>query len=43
VRRGESLWTIARRYDTTVKKVQAANGLGRRNRIRPGQRLVIPS
>jgi membrane-bound lytic murein transglycosylase D len=42
VRRGESLWIIARRYDTTVKKVQAANGLGRRNRIRPGQRLVIP-
>ncbi|HEU4882921.1 MAG TPA: transglycosylase SLT domain-containing protein [Longimicrobium sp.] len=43
VRRGESLWTIARRYDTTVKKVQSANHLGRRNRIRPGQRLVIPS
>lgn len=43
VRRGESLWTIARRYDTTVKKVQAANRLGSRNRIRPGQRLVIPS
>jgi membrane-bound lytic murein transglycosylase D len=43
VRNGESLWTIARRYDTTVRKVQAANGLGRRNRIRPGQRLVIPS
>lgn len=43
VRNGESLWTIARRYDTTVKKVQAANNLGRRNRIRPGQRLVIPS
>ena len=43
VRNGESLWTIARRYDTTVKKVQAANGLGSRSRIRPGQRLVIPS
>lgn len=43
VRNGESLWTIARRYDTTVKKVQSANNLGRRNRIRPGQRLVIPS
>jgi membrane-bound lytic murein transglycosylase D len=43
VRSGESLWTIARRYDTTVKKVQAANRLGSRSRIRPGQRLVIPS
>ncbi|MBW3571423.1 MAG: transglycosylase SLT domain-containing protein [Gemmatimonadetes bacterium] len=43
VRRGESLWTIARRYDTTVKRVQSANGLGSGSRIRPGQRLVIPS
>lgn len=43
VRNGESLWTIARRYDTTVKRIQAVNGLGRRNSIRPGQRLVIPS
>lgn len=43
VRRGESLWTIARRYDTTVRKVQSANGMGSRSRIRPGQRLVIPS
>ncbi|HEY7768342.1 lytic transglycosylase domain-containing protein [Longimicrobium sp.] len=43
VRNGESLWTIARRYDTTVKRLQAANGLGRRNGIRPGQRLRIPT
>jgi membrane-bound lytic murein transglycosylase D len=43
VRNGESLWTIARRYDTTVKRLQAANGLGRRNSIRPGQRLRIPT
>ena len=43
VRRGESLWTIARRYDTSVRRIQAANGMGSRNRIRPGQRLVIPS
>jgi membrane-bound lytic murein transglycosylase D len=43
VRNGESLWTIARRYDTTVKRLQAANGLGRRNSIRPGQKLRIPA
>lgn len=43
VRNGESLWTIARRYDTTVKRLQSANGLGARSRIRPGQRLVIPA
>ena len=42
VRRGESLWTIARRYDTSVRRIQAANGMGGRSNIRPGQRLVIP-
>ncbi|HEU0012497.1 MAG TPA: transglycosylase SLT domain-containing protein [Longimicrobium sp.] len=42
VRRGESLWTIARRYDTSVRAVQRANGLGARSRIRPGQKLTIP-
>ena len=43
VRSGESLWTIARRNDTTVRAIQRANGLGKKSRIRPGQRLVIPS
>ena len=41
VRRGDSLWTIARRYDTTVAKIRRWNRLGRRNLIRPGQRLKI--
>ena len=43
VRRGESLWTIARRNDTSVRAIQRANGLGSRNRIRPGQKLRIPT
>ncbi|HEX8392958.1 MAG TPA: transglycosylase SLT domain-containing protein [Longimicrobium sp.] len=43
VRRGESLWTIARRNNTSVNAVRRANGMGARSRIRPGQRLVIPS
>lgn len=43
VRNGESLWTIARRHDTTVRAIQRANNLGSKSRIRPGQRLVIPS
>ena len=42
VRRGESLWTIARRNDTTVKAIQRANGLGARSRLQPGQKLRIP-
>jgi membrane-bound lytic murein transglycosylase D len=43
VKRGESLSVIARRYDTSVRRIQAANGMGNRNQIRIGQRLVIPS
>jgi len=39
--RGESLYTIARRYGSTVASIRQANGL-RRNLIHPGQSLVVP-
>lgn len=42
VRRGESLWTIARRNGVTVRALQAHNDMGRRTKIRPGQRILIP-
>jgi membrane-bound lytic murein transglycosylase D len=42
VRNGESLWTIARRNDTTVRAIQRANGLGSRTKLRLGQKLRIP-
>ena len=41
VRRGENLSTIANRYDTSVKRIQSLNGLGRRSRIYPGQKLRV--
>lgn len=41
VRRGDTLWDIARRYGVTVRQLQAWNGMGRRSRILPGQRLRI--
>jgi hypothetical protein len=41
VRRGDSLWTIARRYGTTVRTLQQANGL-RSTSIRPSQVLEVP-
>ena len=43
VSRGENLTSIARRYATTVRAIQAANSLGRRTLIRIGQRLRIPT
>lgn len=41
VRRGETLWAIARRYGTTVERLQHVNDL-RGGRIVPGQRLTLP-
>jgi len=40
VRRGDSLWIIAKRYGTTVKRIQALNGLSTTN-LSIGQRLRI--
>lgn len=42
VRRGDSLWKIAKKFGVTVKALKRRNGMGRRSRLRPGQRLVIP-
>lgn len=39
---GETLWGIARRYETTVDSLRRANDLGEDQPIRPGQKLAIP-
>jgi membrane-bound lytic murein transglycosylase D len=39
---GETLWGIARKYDTTVENLRRANGLDEDDQIRPGQKLRIP-
>lgn len=41
VRRGDSLWIIARRHGTTVRAIQQANGLAS-TRIKPSQVLKLP-
>ena len=43
VKRGDSLYKIARRHKTTVSKLRRENRLGNRSLIRVGQRLKIPS
>ena len=40
VRSGESLWTIARRYNTTVAALESVNTVGRYLKV--GQQLRIP-
>ena len=41
VRSGDSLYTIARRYGSSVSAISQANGL-RGSLIRPGQNLIVP-
>lgn len=42
VRTGESLWSIAVRYKTSVSALATANGISSRGVIYPGQHLAIP-
>jgi LysM repeat protein len=39
---GETLWGIARRYETTVDSLRRANDLEADEQIQPGQKLTIP-
>ena len=41
VRRGDTLWALSRRYGVSVNQLRAWNGLGRSDRIIPGQRLRV--
>lgn len=42
-RPGDTLWTIAQRYNTTVKQLSDLNGLNNPNVIYPGQIITISS
>jgi len=41
VKKGDSLWEIARRFGTTTKSLRKLNGLNRRSNIYPGQKLKV--
>ena len=43
VARGQTLGTIAKRYNVTVDELCRTNGLSERRTLKPGQRLVIPN
>ncbi len=42
VRRGDTLYGIARKFGTSINALRRANSMGRRSLIRYGQRLKIP-
>jgi membrane-bound lytic murein transglycosylase D len=41
VKRGDTLWSIAKRFNTTVAKIRQWNGMGTGSAIRAGQRLSL--
>jgi len=41
VKKGDTLWDIARKFGMTTGNLRRLNGLGRSSRIYPGQKLVI--
>jgi len=43
VRKGDTLWDIARKYGTTTSAIRKMNSLGRSSRIYPGQVLAVKS
>jgi membrane-bound lytic murein transglycosylase D len=43
VQRGESLWIIAGKYNTSVTRLRSLNGLGRRAVLRAGQVIRVPA
>ena len=43
VQRGETTYSIARRYGTTVEAIAQANGISNPSQIYTGQRLMIPT
>ncbi len=43
VRIGESLWTIAGKYNTTVERLRSINALSRNQQLRAGQVIRVPA
>ena len=41
VRAGDSLWTLARRYGTTVRQLSRWNGISTRKLLHPGQKIIV--
>jgi len=41
VRKGDSLWSIAQRFNTSVRALRSWNKLHRQRHLQPGQRLMI--
>jgi len=43
IQRGDSLWSIARRFNVSERQLVAWNGIANKSHIKPGQRLKVAS
>jgi membrane-bound lytic murein transglycosylase D len=43
VRSGDTLWDIAREYNSTIDNIRKLNNLGNSSRLKPGQKLKVQS
>ncbi len=41
VKSGDSLWSISKKYDVSIKELRKMNRLSRRSLIKPGQKIII--
>ena len=41
VKKGDTLWSLAKRYNTTVKDIQELNGIDAPENLREGQKIII--
>ena len=42
VKKGDTLWNIAKKYGSTIENIVRTNGIDDENKIYPGQKLFIP-
>ena len=42
VGKGDTLWDIAQANNTSIAEIKKINGMGKSNKIKPGQELIIP-
>ena len=41
IRKGDSLWSVARRFNVSQKQLQAWNDISTKQILRPGQKLIV--